>query len=132
MGCGRSIVAVAPVFLIPFGAPSQSVPQESQTESLSHPVESDIEEAISFLSAKGVLANDPVEQALKFGYLRDPASAPKGLVAVYKKRLRIALKLAKLVEGGEHGTYHRELAVSILIHSLHALQLKLRLHQTNV
>lgn len=69
----------------------------------SHATAVTIEDAINFLSSRGVLADDPGEQSKKFGYLRDPKTAPRGQEDLYAKRQRIAIKLVSLVNGGERG-----------------------------
>ena len=130
MGCTQSTIAVVPTFLDAPSAPrpelllSDSYPPSQVGDSVSldagagassgppqpplvRSAATSIDDVVAFLSAKGVLAEDPVIQALMYSYLRDPALAPPGQVALYKKRQRVALKLTRLVNGGEHGAFYR-------------------------
>ena len=59
-----------------------------------------IESAIEFLSRTGVLADDPPLQAIEFGRLRDPQSAPPAIVARFQRSLEIALRLFALIHVG--------------------------------
>lgn len=64
-------------------------------------LDADIDSAIAFLSRTGVLEDDPPVQAIEFGRLRDPRSAPPKLVARYQRSRQILLQLFALVQGGE-------------------------------